>query len=298
MSEIIDPTTGEITVEAGDQPTTLPAVTRDAQAIMAMLDRLMGDPAFDVLKMERLMDLYARAADRQAAQDYEIAMNRVQSELEPVRRAGFNPQTKSHYATLDQVVNAVNPVATRHGFNISFGSDRSDIPEHYGVTCMVGHTSGCTKLYRHDVPADSTGPGGSRNKTNTHAWASAMTYGKRYLLTGIFNLSTGVEDDDGNRAGNRPPVGLAGREGDATYTNGSPGQSSTGRPNELSGEQIKRLVTLLSGSGKSEAGVIAWYNKDLPEPLHIKHLSQIHPDDLPKLETLLQTAKARLGQPA
>src|SRR5262245_634859 len=69
LEHVIDTTDVE---EAGVQPANLPATTRDAQAIMGMLDRLIGDPSFDVLKAEKLMDLYARAADRQAAQDYQI----------------------------------------------------------------------------------------------------------------------------------------------------------------------------------------------------------------------------------
>jgi len=293
LEHVIDTTDVE---EAGVQPANLPATTRDAQAIMGMLDRLIGDPSFDVLKAEKLMDLYARAADRQAAQDYQIGMNMVQKELEPIRREGYNEQTRSKYAKLDNVVEAVMPIATKYGFNISFGSDKSDIENHYGVTCEVGHNSGHIKKYRYDVPADLFGSGGKQTKTNTHAWASAQTYGRRYLLVGIFSLSTGATDDDGNAA-NRPFAGRAPNGGDATYTENYPGRSDSGKPNEHSQEQMKRAAVLLSGSGKSEAGVLAWYNQGLPEPLHIRSIKQIHPDDFPKLVTLLESAKRRMGQP-
>jgi hypothetical protein len=40
--------------------------------------------------------------------------------------------------------------------------------------------------------------------TRTHATGSAFSYGKRYLLIGMFNLAIG-DDDDGNAAGRRGP---------------------------------------------------------------------------------------------
>jgi len=36
--------------------------------------------------------------------------------------------------------------------------------------------------------------------TKTHAAGSAMSYGMRYLLKGIFNVAVGEDDDDGNGA--------------------------------------------------------------------------------------------------
>jgi hypothetical protein len=42
--------------------------------------------------------------------------------------------------------------------------------------------------------------------TRTHATGSALTYGKRYLLIAMFNLSIADDaDDDGNAAGGRRP---------------------------------------------------------------------------------------------
>ena len=42
--------------------------------------------------------------------------------------------------------------------------------------------------------------------TKTHATGSAFTYGQRYLLKMIFNVATGEQDDDGQKAGGDGPL--------------------------------------------------------------------------------------------
>jgi hypothetical protein len=65
----------------------------------------------------------------------------------------------------------------------------------------VAHRDGYSREYSIDMPADGKGARGNDVMTKTHATGSATTYGRRYLLMMIFNLS--VEDDDGNAAANK-----------------------------------------------------------------------------------------------
>jgi hypothetical protein len=69
---------------------------------------------------------------------------------------------------------------------------------------MLGHVSGATRRYQIDMPIDTKGARGGDVMTRTHATGSAFSYGKRYLLIGMFNLAIG-DDDDGNAAGRRGP---------------------------------------------------------------------------------------------
>ena len=58
------------------------------------------------------------------------------------------------------------------------------------------------------MPADGKGARGNDVMTKTHATGSAVSYGMRYLLRMIFNISVGEHDDDGNLAGNRGPANV------------------------------------------------------------------------------------------
>jgi hypothetical protein len=54
------------------------------------------------------------------------------------------------------------------------------------------------------VPIDNKGPKGAQNKTDTHGFGSALSYGRRYLKLLIFDIAT--TDDDGRAAGNGGPI--------------------------------------------------------------------------------------------
>jgi hypothetical protein len=82
---------------------------------------------------------------------------------------------------------------------MSFGTADSAIKGHYRVTCEVTHCDGHSKHYHVDMPSETAGFKGTANKTATHAFSSAMSYGRRYLTLLIFNIAT--EDDDGQTAG-------------------------------------------------------------------------------------------------
>jgi hypothetical protein len=111
----------------------------------------------------------------------------------------YNEQTKSHYANLESVSDAMDPVITANGFSLTFGTAPTTLENHYLVTCALTHEGGHEKQYEAPIPIDSAGIKGTANKTLTHAFGSTMSYGRRYLKMMIFDVKT--TDDDGNAAG-------------------------------------------------------------------------------------------------
>ena len=96
------------------------------------------------------------------------------------------------------------PVYTTHNFALSFNTGKADDPDSILVVCNVTHGRH-SKRYQIPMPADGKGARGNDVMTQTHATGSAVSYGMRYLLRMIFNISVGEHDDDGNLAGNRGP---------------------------------------------------------------------------------------------
>lgn len=171
-----------------------------ADAFVQMVERAAANPAVDVDKLERLLAMKDRIEARQAEQAFNAAMTAAQMAMEPVRRDAVNPDNKSRYARLETVIEAINPIITKHGFSMSFGSEQSPIEKHYRVTCILAHANGYSRPYHADIPADLTGMKGTPNKTATHAFGSTMSYGRRYLTLLIFNVALVSEDDDGKSA--------------------------------------------------------------------------------------------------
>lgn len=166
--------------------------------ILAVIARAAKDPNVDVDKMERLFAMQERVLARDAEQRFNEAMAAAQKEMPQIKRGGKNASTNSTYAELDAMSEKMSPVIAKHGFALTYGTDVSQIPGHYGVTCDVLHVGGYSKPYRADVPSDLTGMKGTPNKTNTHAFGSTLSYGRRYLKMLIFDVAT--TDDDGRAA--------------------------------------------------------------------------------------------------
>lgn len=187
-------------IHKGDVPPMQIIPPSESAAMMLVIQRAATDPNCDVEKMERLYAMHERMLDRQAAQEFAEAMALCQAEAKKAAKDRTNTQTKSDYATLEAIDEAIRPVYTRHGFSLSFDTDESPLANHVRILCDVMHKGGHTKSYKYDNPMDDKGIAGTVNKTATHARGSAVTYGRRYATMLIFNIQTGQHDDDGNSA--------------------------------------------------------------------------------------------------
>lgn len=167
--------------------------------ILSIIARAAQDPSVDVDKLERLLAMQERVLQRDAEQAFNAAMRDAQAAMPAVLKNKKNEQTKSRYADLERVSQVMDPVIQNHGFSLSFGTADCPYEGHYRVTCTVSHVGGFSRDYQTDVPVDNKGLQGNANKTLTHGFGSALSYGRRYLKLLIFDVAT--TDDDGNRAG-------------------------------------------------------------------------------------------------
>lgn len=175
------------------------AVQPIGDGILNVIARAASDPNVDVDKLERLLAMQERVLAREAEQAFNAALLAAQDDIRPIYRNKKNSSTSSTYADLEAVSDAIDPIFREHGFSSSFGTADCPMEGHYRVTCRLSHTGGHSRDYQADVPADTTGIKGSQNKTATHGFGSALSYGRRYLKLLIADVAT--TDDDGRAAG-------------------------------------------------------------------------------------------------
>jgi hypothetical protein len=175
-----------------------------AGGILNVIAKAAADPNTDVDKLERLLAMQERVLEREAKRSYEDAMLAAQNEIRPILKNRQNKETHSTYADLEQISDMADPVIHKYGFSLSYGTADCPKADHYRVTCEVSHTGGFSKHHQADVPIDNTGPKGAKNKTDTHGFGSALSYGRRYLKLMIFDIAT--TDDDGRAAGKGGPI--------------------------------------------------------------------------------------------
>jgi hypothetical protein len=176
-------------------------IQESATSIIQVIERAALNPDIDVEKMERLLAMQERILTHGAKMAFNDAMRAAQSEMPKIKRNRENKETHSKYADLEAVTDQAVPIYTKHGFSVSYGTADCPITGHYRVTALCAHSGGYERQYQADVPIDNTGPKGTQNKTMTHGFGSTMSYGRRYLICLIFNITLTNEDKDGNQPG-------------------------------------------------------------------------------------------------
>ena len=115
------------------------------------------------------------------------AMCKAQSDMGSALKSSDNPFFKSKYADVSECLKAALPALNDNGIALIQGSDWDSANKAFFVTTTLLHTSGewiASKLYVPITKHDAQGVG------------AAMTYGRRFLLSGMCALAQA--DDDGN----------------------------------------------------------------------------------------------------
>jgi hypothetical protein len=189
----------QVTTTQENLPEAVPANLTIMQVI-AMASR---DPRVDVTKMRELIAMKREqdAIDGEIA--FDRALTRTQREMEPVLKDTKGEKANTKYASYAALADAVKPIYTGNGFNVSFDTGDAPGPDMVRVLAHVSHNKGHRRTYKIDMPADGKGPKGGDVMSRTHATGSCVTYGKRYLLGMIFDIVTvdKLLDDDGKAAG-------------------------------------------------------------------------------------------------
>ena len=162
---------------------------------------------FSAEQLAQVVSIVQTIRADQAREAFARAMTACQQEMPAVLMDAQNTHTRSRYATLESVNVRIKPVYTKHGFSVSFGTADSPLESHVRIVADLRHDQGHAARYQADLPLDGTGSQGGKSSMNApQATGSTYSYGQRYLLKMIFNLTIGGEDDDANGAGRLDPI--------------------------------------------------------------------------------------------
>ena len=169
-----------------------------AVSFINMIERASRDPAVDIDKMERLMQMHERMIARQAETDYYAALAAMQTELPILPERGTiknkSGGTQSKYVLWEDLNEIIKPILSRHGFAISFlpGNEGAKIT----VTGILSHAGGHSVRSTMVIPLDESGA-----KNGVQGLGSSTSYGKRYVASAMLNLTSRGEDNDGQGSG-------------------------------------------------------------------------------------------------
>lgn len=192
-----------VSVRANSLPAeTAPPASEDA-AMLMMIERAARDPSVDVDKMERLMAMAERGAERRAKMAFASALAELQPKLPVIDERGAirtdKDKTKapqSTYAKWEDINDAIRPILHQHGFALNFRINRTD--GLVSVTGVLSHRDGHSEHTTLDLPVDASG-----SKNGVQAVGSSVSYGKRYTAIALLNITSRAKqdrDDDGRAA--------------------------------------------------------------------------------------------------
>ncbi len=167
----------------------------ESAAVLSMIGRVSWDHQSDMSKFEKLLDMQERVLNRNAKQAFMADLAMMQSELPRVAEKGKSNNGK--YALLEDINDTVRPALQKYGFAVSFRIKQED-PKSLTVTGILAHRHGHSEETSMILPVDTSG-----SKNATQAVGSTVSYGKRYVICAILNISTG-DDTDGNLPGAPP----------------------------------------------------------------------------------------------
>lgn len=176
-----------------------PALINEAGAIVQMIERAASNPAVDIDKMERLLQMREREYARSAKMAFDAALAEMQPELPEIVERGEiktdkNKAAQSTYAKWEDINAAIKPILARYGFSLSFRVARTD--NQISVTGILTHRQSHAEETTLSLPVDTSG-----NKNAVQAVGSSTSYGQRYTAKLLLNLTSRGADDDGNAAG-------------------------------------------------------------------------------------------------
>jgi hypothetical protein len=171
------------------EPAQLPTVQPESTTVLSIISKAASDPSVDIDKLERLMQMHERMQARTAEQEFNAAMAQMQCEIPTVFEGAVNLHTKKSYATLDDINRTLKPVMQRHGFAITFKVEQ--VTGGLSITGILMHRAGHREQTSMVLPIDK---GAGRN--DVQAVGSSTTYGKRYVMCALLNITTGDQVDD------------------------------------------------------------------------------------------------------
>lgn len=165
---------------------------REPDALVLVVEKLAANPNVSIDALQKIIELQERVAANRAKAEFDDAFATMQAEMPVIVERGKTNNGK--YAPLEDIVEAVRPIITRHGFALSH---RTEWPTNDTVRIVgiLSHRAGHERHSEFLSLGDSSG-----SKNAIQGLGSAISYGRRYTTNDLLNIVTRGEDRDGLNA--------------------------------------------------------------------------------------------------
>lgn len=144
--------------------------------------------------LERLMKIRQEIKNETAKEVFNTELNALQEEI-PVIEPDCevkNPDgsVRYRYASLRRIMEVIQPLLSKHGFSVSFETDKTEKGE-VKVICILRHILGHSEKSSFIIPMET-----SKYMSDIQKMGSTLTYAKRYALNSMLNITTSDDSDN------------------------------------------------------------------------------------------------------
>lgn len=169
---------------------------------LTVIENMVSSGNFDVNVARELIEMQKDIMKQQAIINFNHDFALMSKKIPVIAKS-----KKAHttmYAPLEDIVKVVQPILSEHGFSVSFSTQQNSL-DSVTITCTLMHKDGHSTSTELQLPTKAV-----NNSMNAmQAIGAAITYGKRYTISGLLNISTGDDDNNGftvNAKTSKPPI--------------------------------------------------------------------------------------------
>lgn len=157
---------------------------------LTVIENMVSSGNFDVNVARELIEMQKDIMKQQAIINFNNDFALMSKKIPVIAKT-----KKAHttmYAPLEDIVKIVQPILSEHGFSVSFSTQQNSL-DSVTITCTLMHKDGHSTSTELQLPTKAV-----NNSMNAmQAIGAAITYGKRYTISGLLNISTGDDDNNG-----------------------------------------------------------------------------------------------------
>lgn len=165
-------------------------VIAQEQNALSVIQNMVTSGNFDVSVARELLEMQKDFMKQQAIINFNNDFSLMSKEIPVIAKT-----KKAHntwYAPLEDIVKITQPILSKYGFSISFSTSQNGL-DSVTVQCTLMHRDGHSTSTELMLPTKSV----SNSMNAMQAIGAAITYAKRYTLSGILNIATGDDDNNG-----------------------------------------------------------------------------------------------------
>jgi hypothetical protein len=197
------------TADPGVRDVALVPAGQTSGDLVLMFERLAKDPAVDVEKLQRLIDMQKDILRVNAEAEFWAAFAEMQGALPTITEDGsiaVNGAVRSRYSTNENIQECIRPILKQYGFALSFRNSTTEKGQL--IRGILAHRGGHKETDDFESPPDS---GGQMN--NIQRIGSTRSYGQRYTTIALLNIvSRAPQDRDDDGQGSERPAAPDGYE--------------------------------------------------------------------------------------